>query len=311
MSNSNNGTRGHNRIGPIVLACDDRYVMPLTVTLRSIVESNQPDWPIAFYVLASNVSALSRQRAEASLPTGAATIHWIAVELESFEGFSKASHLSSVTFARLLISSLMPEVTGRILYLDSDILVIQSLRPLWEIDMKGALLGAVGDGGIKAMIERKDPRHAALPRVKNYFNSGVMVLDLDLYRTGKLAEHSMEFMRLHPNTPYSDQDALNASCADRWHPLDTRWNYQTYRHLPHILQLAPESRPAILHFVMSVKPWQYKELHSYTGFYDAFRARTTFARTPREKTLNGLKTAWMHCMRTIRSALPFLPRRNG
>jgi len=311
MLQSNNETVVNKHIGPIVLACDDRYAMPLTVTLRSIIEANQPDWPLAFHILTSGVSAHSRKRAENSLPAGAATIHWIEVEVKSFANFSTPSHISSVSFARLQITSLLPQVTGRVLYLDSDILVLQSLRPLWEVDMQGLPLGAVLDDGILAMNERKDPRRAALPGVPHYFNSGMLLIDMDRWRSEQVAEASLEYLRQNPKAPYSDQDALNAVCDGRWKIMEGRWNYQIYRHLAPVMQLDPASRPAVLHFVMSVKPWQYKELHPYAGFYDSFRERTAFARTPREKTLDGLKTAWMRLKRIVRWALPFLPHRHG
>ena len=50
-----------------------------------------------------------------------------------------------MTFARFLIPNMFPESVSRVLYLDSDILVIDDLRALWQTDLEGAVLGAVED----------------------------------------------------------------------------------------------------------------------------------------------------------------------
>ncbi|MFR4142763.1 MAG: glycosyltransferase [[Clostridium] leptum] len=40
------------------------------------------------------------------------------------------------TFARILIDSLLPKEVKRVLYLDCDILVLGSLKDLWEMEFK-------------------------------------------------------------------------------------------------------------------------------------------------------------------------------
>jgi len=45
---------------------NERYVMPLTVMVRSLLENLHPDYPVHLYVLEDGTTALSRSRAEDS-----------------------------------------------------------------------------------------------------------------------------------------------------------------------------------------------------------------------------------------------------
>lgn len=50
-----------------------------------------------------------------------------------------------MTFARLLLPQLLPQISGKLLYLDSDILVIGGLARLCAADLGDAVVGAVLD----------------------------------------------------------------------------------------------------------------------------------------------------------------------
>ena len=53
------------------------------------------------------------------------------------------AHYTLDNWTRLWIENFFPGEVDRVLYLDSDIVVVGSVAPLWGIDLGGALLGAV------------------------------------------------------------------------------------------------------------------------------------------------------------------------
>ena len=132
--------------GPIVLAADDAYAMPLATTLRSIVESNRASWPIDFRILATDMSRASQRNVAESLPAGSGVIRWCTVDLAPFASFLTHAHISTTTYARLLMLSALDDHEPRALFLDSDVLVIDDLSPLWRTELDGAAIGAVVDG---------------------------------------------------------------------------------------------------------------------------------------------------------------------
>jgi lipopolysaccharide biosynthesis glycosyltransferase len=271
---------------PVVLACDEAYAMPLATTLRSIVDSNSSGHRISFYVLTTGMSDGARKRVLNSLPAGTASIQWLHVGLDAFAEYQTRSHISKMTYARLLIPEMFPDA-DRALYLDSDILVLRDLTPLWETDLEGNLLGAVLDG-MDPQLKSGDQTLQVVPHVRSYFNAGVLLMDLNKWREERISERALEYLGQFPNSPFSDQDALNVVCDGRWKRVDGRWNCQAHLNYNDLSKMRAEQVPAIVHFVTSGKPWNMWVPNANAAVYDVFRSRTLFARTVSQKVWDQL-----------------------
>lgn len=263
--------------------------MPLATALRSVVESNRDDWPLDVYILTTDMHEDSQKRVINSLPRGSASIRWIVVNLSSFHRFLNETYSSEMIHARFMISQILPDSVRRILYLDADVLVLASLRPLWESDLGDKVLGAVLDG-LDAALKSGEPRWNQVPRVGDYFNSGVLLIDIEKWRAHRIPDRAIAYLDTHPSSPFPDQDALNVACNGLWKPLDPKWNHQS--HVTRSFKdMEPAERPAIVHFVTEMKPWKQGSLSSYVSMYDAFRSRTCYARTFWERGRDGLRVA--------------------
>ncbi|HTO04959.1 MAG TPA: glycosyltransferase family 8 protein [Opitutus sp.] len=271
-----------NSIRPVVFTCDQAYAMPLATALRSIAESNQADWPLNIHILSNGFTEATRYAVSGSLPSGSASIRWRPVDVRAFDGLSSWAGATRKNYARLLIPKLFPASTERILYLDPDIIVMDRLHALWTTDLEGAAIGAVLDTGVDPLLRAGKLADRNVPRVDSYFNSGAMLIDLPRWRSERISERALEYLRQNPATFFSDQDAFNVACDGRWKPLDGKWNYQ--RHLDgSIDNIEPASRPTIVHFVSTPKPWDPTSLSENAAFYDDYRRRTRFARTKTDK----------------------------
>lgn len=184
-----------------------------------------------------------------------------------------SGYFPRVVWLRILLPELMPDAT-RVLYLDSDLIVTDDLCPLWATDLGEHLLGAVTNPFYPFMPDH--PRlHLSINSPRDYFNSGVLLMNLERMRVEGTAAKLCEFARTHPGNPYPDQDALNDVCRDRWLHLHPRWNVQsTLFELP-LEQLplpAKEivealARPAVVHFIGPFKPWHYLCRHRRQTLY--------------------------------------------
>jgi lipopolysaccharide biosynthesis glycosyltransferase len=275
---------------PIVLACDERYAMPLATTLRSLAESNRAHWPLDVHVLTDGFSESARDRVLRSQPLGAMQIRWIAVDLQAFEQFGLLDHVSRMTYARLQIPRVFGEDIAEVLYMDADVLVLGDLGGLWSTDLEGAPIGAVTDHHVDADLKLgRHERTQGVPRVAHYFNAGILLMNLAAWRRQGVAERALDYLRLHRESPYSDQDALNVACDGLWKPLARTWNYQDH-HCIRIGRLPAAARPAIVHFITSTKPWKPSSSSVNAGLYDSFRDRTQFRRSPEEKVRDAVST---------------------
>lgn len=296
----------------IILAITTSYAMPLATTLRSITETNRRSEPIEFWVLHDGLNEALKKRVSDSLPDGSAKITWVPVEADVLADLplgvprslrssgEKPSYLAKMAYARLLIPRIFPATTARVLYLDVDLLALEDLSSLWETDLKGAVAGAVPDirlhtayvakgvdpkkGRIEFMSEIGYPEFSPdLPSVPVYLNSGVLLIDLKRWREEAISEKAFAYLRAHPQTPFHDQDALNAALDGRWVELEPRWNSQD-----HYPKLRSEDRKGILHFVTKAKPWLAESRSANAALYDSFRSRTRFPRTPFDRLRDSL-----------------------
>jgi lipopolysaccharide biosynthesis glycosyltransferase len=150
----------------------------------------------------------------------------------------------------------------RVLYLDSDIVVIGSIAPLWSTDLNGALLGAVDIPGSDRGVS-----HLGLRAKDGYFNSGVLLIDLQQWRDTEALETVLQYVEANPERMMRDvdQEALNACFHSRKKVLDHQWNAMWPFFLrrptgldlttPEIDRVRKEAR--IIHFNGSLKPWSY------------------------------------------------------
>jgi lipopolysaccharide biosynthesis glycosyltransferase len=275
---------------PIVLACDDTYAMPLATALRSIVEANKGNLLLEFHVLFDRFSKEMQSKVWDSLPNGSASIKWVPVDLSKFSEFSTKVHISKMTYARFLIPHVFPEDIAKVLYFDADILVLGDLGELWETDLEGAVLGAVEDN-MNPHLKCGYKEHAEVPRVRDYFNAGILMIDLKKWREERISDKCLDYLTRFPRSPFSDQDALNYACDGLWKKLDRGWNFQDHLQQK-ITNIDPNERPKIVHFIKSQKPWKASSLSTNASFYDSFRSRTNFARNWWEKLWDNHLTLW-------------------
>jgi len=248
----------------IVTAIDEAFVRQLAVALASI--STNCSEPCRVRVLHDGVSTAARERVQ-----GSRRDH---VEVEWIDARPVVdAHVLPVgnprpTFFRLFLAELLPDDRERVVYLDADVIVRRSLRALWETALDGAAIGAVRDAYRPWMV-RNDTfnwRDAGVAPDAPFFNSGVMLVDLDQWRRRDVRAHALALLSEHSRM--FDQCALNIVHEHEWTALEPVWNVQSY-HLfgDQCLAFATEGRdrldaavrdPAVVHFTGGSfnRPWQ-------------------------------------------------------
>jgi lipopolysaccharide biosynthesis glycosyltransferase len=248
----------------VLTACDERYLPHAATMLCSLLEHNSVSRihffysSIASHELEKLKSLVARYRSEIVLYKMAPT---------EFEGFRADDHLSIATYYRLLAPRLLPPDLDKVLYLDADIIVRHSLNMLWCTDLADHALAAVSN-------YEDNPRKAlGLPAGTQYFNAGVLLINLRFWRKHMVLEGAVAFIKDNPGrVRYNDQDALNAILANQWIALPPGWNAQMDEWRP--FPPGTESDPAIVHFVTSNKPWQWSNEHPFKREYRKYRLKT-------------------------------------
>ncbi|MEL7160395.1 MAG: glycosyltransferase family 8 protein [Bacteroidota bacterium] len=194
---------------------------------------------------------------------------------------------SYANYGRLFLAELLDG--PRVLYLDTDLLVNCDVLPLRSFDLAGHLIGAVTRGPVANAYDRQFYQDRGWPKDTPYFNAGVLLFDLEAWRSAKINQQWKAMVRQHA-------DAI--SCFDQT-ILNGVFN-GTFCHLPqqYNIPFNPASAPpaeteGIYHFNGSPKPWDFLGAFLHKG-YRAWRTTSppsweTSLSIPR---LDRWKRAW-------------------
>ena len=142
----------------IAMASDSNYIYPTIVSMTSILENKRSDTKIDFYLMLSGdlEQSLKNKILHLQEKYSNCTITLIDMK-DKLSSLYKSRHLSTATYYRLILPSLLPQL-DKILYLDSDIIVRQDLSSLFDYDVDNFYLAGVVDakvsGGISVISGR-------------------------------------------------------------------------------------------------------------------------------------------------------------
>lgn len=266
----------------VSLASDENYVQHLAATLASVL-SNCPDHvTIRAYILSNGLTKDSRQRLDRLRTIHDYTPTYITIDPEHFRGCALTRHTVTMYY-RLRLPELLPG-ESKVIYLDADAIVRDSLEELWETQLGHAPFAAAPDS---MSIVGSDSQQGYVGKFgSQYYNSGVLLMNLEQMRCSRVEERILDWIRVNSNAPalrYPDQDAINALYSEQIMPLSIKWNYQ------YPLFCCPDlldDEPAILHFTTSNKPWLYVSEPKYKEEYWKYLQMTPWRdRRPEGRTI--------------------------
>lgn len=257
---------------PIVFGVDDRFTVALSVALRSLVAHDHAGLAnTEVIVLHEELSPASIRRLRCHGEALGSRLRLVRHELPD-RAYNLSRGATRANYLRLVMDRALPD-HGRALYLDSDVLVLGDLTPLLATDLGGHPVAAVRDpfhGVYRHGSVLPGWEGLGIPPDREYFNSGVMLLELETCRRERLFDHALRFLEERPDCiRWWDQDALNWAVEDRWLRLSRSWNtppasalvtagrvcYTMEDVIPLRTLVDEEPAARIMHFMTRVKPW--------------------------------------------------------
>ena len=209
------------------------------------------------------------------------SIHILEVdlgELASLHNYSSKSYCVA-TPAALLKFRLSELLTcSKVLYLDGDVIVRHDISDFFHTDLSGYYAGVIIDSG---SIYSKNPQVLKHP---NYFNSGVMLLNLEEMRMNNCAEQLVEKKRSSNDSSLMDQNIFNIVFENKVKFFPIKFNclfvnlvrasgkfsidelnrrfHTKFSSLNEVAETA-----TIIHYSSKDKPWKYKDIPLANEWY--------------------------------------------
>ena len=264
---------------------NEKYAPYAGTSMTSLLENNKHFDDITIYALGEGLSQdsfdkfkelISRYRRKIIfLDTEQLIVLMKKINIPDYRG-SYAANM------RLFLTDIIPLEVKQLVYLDSDTIIEGKLDEIAKIDMRDYPVGMVLDS-----LGFDHKRELGIKG--NYYNSGIIVFKMDLWREGHYTEKIIEHIKnVRSHYPMPDQDLLNIICEGRILTLDPRYNIQPihlvfpwhvyhaiYREKGYYNQTCVEKaikNPVIYHFFRFCGefPWDQDNVHPDSELFDRY-----------------------------------------
>ncbi len=240
---------------PIFFAADDRYVPFLAVALQSLVEHASEENYYLIKILYTDISQKNQVKIK-KYEKNNINIEFVDLSyyIEKIQDkLYTRDYYTNTTYFRLFIPELYPQF-NKALYLDSDIVILSDIAELYNIDIDNNLVIAAPDGVMQSIpvFREYSEKVVGVADHRNYFNAGVLVLNLDELRKFKFAEKFLYLLETVKFSVAQDQDYLNRICKGRVKLVPLTWNAMPIPEL-HI----KEEDIKLVHYNLNYRPWHF------------------------------------------------------
>lgn len=274
----------------LVLAADNNYAQHLAVACASILKNTLHPEKIYFYVLNDDISSENQDLIMQTVHDLKGEVQFISVDDKKVHGFT-SGHISKAAYLRLTIDQVLPETVTKVIYFDTDLVVLDDVEKLWNLSLEEKPLGAVCDFGImkSKRMRRQKFETLGLPEGDPYFNSGVLIMDLQQWRQKRYGSLVIGTVTQHAFR-HHDQDGLNKVFMNNWKNIPIRWNVippvfaMPLKVLCHtslrVKALEAIKNPAVFHWAGRYKPWEFPLEGPFNRLYYSYLKWTTFRDHP-------------------------------
>lgn len=259
--------KNYDKKNNIVYICDKHFIEPTIVSINSCLKNIKHIDNI--FIIAVDCADFFINKF--TLQTNNRTnIHIINVgnifaDIESYKGL-----VSNAALYKFILPYILDEYDS-VLYVDSDTLILNDLSNIFE-NRFNSNFAYITEDLVGTQIHEEHKRIGA----ENYFNSGVMYLNLEKMRTLRIPEQMIDIKLNKKNIKYMDQDVFNICFSNHVIYISNYYNYMTTnsrlnkmafdKYFPNF----SATKIKILHYTYK-KPWNENSVDMAAYWYEEYR----------------------------------------
>ncbi|WP_302822617.1 glycosyltransferase family 8 protein [Eubacterium callanderi] len=271
-------------------ASSNEYVRFSYVSMLSLFENNKEFSSIFVYFIDAGLTEESKKMFIHLAKKYNRNLKFIPINdlFKNWKTIKSFGH-SYATYAKLFFSSVIDE--DKIIYLDSDSIVEDSFKELWQIDLKDNLVAGV--------LEDVAPRNKYIIGQKksdNYINCGFLLINLQEWREQNIESKFINIIKKYKgDVPFWDQGVINSACKNKIFLLHPKYNclncifafnaneikkvsYLDYYYSQNEIDEA-KNHPVFIHYVDGIynRPWCKNCTHPLKNRYIFYLDKTPWA----------------------------------
>lgn len=274
----------------IAIASDENYARFVAIVIASVLDNNKSFDRISFHLLSNGIEINTIKKISEAVDPGNSELKVYDIsDLPTRLGITVPPSIALTSYARLFMEELISHDVSQILYLDTDIVVNGDLRELWATDLGNNYVG----GCLDIFSGTTFKTDVGLLVDDPYINSGMLLINLDMWRRHNIANKFVKFLFQHNGNIYhADQGIINGVCKGRitifppeYNVFSTVLSYQ-YNVVQKIMKpyysedsyLNARANPVILHYTEGFynRPWKRNCVHPYKETYLKYASMTAW-----------------------------------
>lgn len=273
----------------ILVTLNSNYVNPLCTMLASLAQSN-PGQYINLYVAHSSLTDEDFAEMDYALSGIGNKIHSIKLDNRLFDKAPVKKRISKETYYRIFAPAYLPENVERILYIDPDTVIINSLSEFYASDFGNDVI--IGAKHFDGAMNRWNKFRLFMRKSPSYINAGIMLLNIKELRKDFDSERIFnQVCKKLPVLFLADQDLINILYDGKIgleSEYDINLDERTFKRLADKYGVETAMRyvklnTKIVHFNGKYKPWKPNYRGRLKPFYDKYAACEI---TPLERYVN-------------------------
>ena len=301
----------------ILYSSSDSYAFLTGISILSLLENNQSCGSIHIYIMDNHISTENKEKLTEVVNRYHRDISFVLMpDMQQLTGQQIDTRRWNIsTFGRLYMAGALPETVHKVLNIDCDTIIVDSIEDLWNTDMTGKVFG-----GMLECINDRYRNNVGKHKGDYYMNGGIVFLNLDEVRKGDYEKKFTDYIRQYGSAlAYLDQDVLNSVVEqEKMIMLPLRFNvlsiyyYATYEQVLKIRRSRPEDfytkeeyeqavkNPGLVHFTTcfldGLRPWIKGNRHPYLEKFLYYKSLSPWKDIPLQEDTRGR-------MKKIRSRL--------
>ncbi len=280
----------------VVYTCDNNFVWIMGISMISLFENNRDMEHLDVFLLGDNISDESKKQLK-DIASGYKR-ECIIIDVPDLKiplEFT-SSRWPKSAFTRMFSGELMPQECKRMLYLDCDIIIRDSIKELDKYNMEEYCIY-----GVKDCVSKGYKKKIGIAPKDSYINAGVLLMDLDKMRKLNIRQMMAEFITEHSSdVSYADQDILNGMFKGKFGILAPKYDamtltcvytYKQVRQIRHPSYYYDEEEftraqqsPAIVHYttcMTNIRPWYKGSKHPFATDFDKYMQMSPWKNRPK------------------------------
>ena len=252
----------------IAYITDDNYVMPTIVSINSAIMNKNESSIYKIFIIGVSINEENKKIINEFISKNINDKIYLSILHfnQHYDFDDTHPYVTSAALFKFDIANILSDF-DKVLYIDCDTIVLKDLAELFSININEYYAAAVKDFIANETLKQHFPLG-----VKDYFNSGVMLLNSKLLRDNNVKELLLDYKINKDRRHFMDQDCFNFIFNNKVKFIKPKYNYmRTNSNYDKILLdkffECDTSEDIIILHITWLKPWS-KNVAEEKYFYD-------------------------------------------